>query len=147
MTKDDILANLPYSEPFLFVDELIEINENSVTGTYTYKPSLDFYKGHFKDHPITPGVILIETMAQIGLVCMGIYLVGSKENNLVGQVMLTSTDIEFLKPVYPGEKVTVHAEKVYFRFQKLKSNVKMFNEKGELVCNGTISGMLVNEIR
>ena len=73
MTKKEIISKLPYSKPFLFVDELLHIDENGVEGTYTFDENLDFYKGHFKDNPVTPGVILTEVMAQIGLVCLGIY--------------------------------------------------------------------------
>jgi 3-hydroxyacyl-[acyl-carrier-protein] dehydratase len=142
MNKEEVLAYLPYTAPFLFVDELLEIDENRVVGTYTFSTSLDFYKGHFIDHPVTPGVILTETMAQIGLICLGIYLSASTLNGFTGQVMLTSTAIDFIKPVYPGEKVTVHAVKVYFRFKKLNCNVQMLNEKGEVVCKGTIAGMV-----
>lgn len=144
MTKADVLSRLPYSAPFLFVDEIIEIDETRIIGTYTYDSSLDFYKGHFKDHPVTPGVILTETMAQIGLVCLGIYLSGIDENdtNKSSQILLTSIAIDFLKPIYPGEKVTVHGAKVYFRFGKLKCSVQMLNVQQEVVCRGTIAGML-----
>jgi 3-hydroxyacyl-[acyl-carrier-protein] dehydratase len=142
MKKIDILSKLPYSKPFLFVDEIISIDEEGVEGGYTFDENLDFYKGHFKDKPVTPGVILIEVMAQIGLVCLGIFLLNEKVNsNTV--IALTSADIDFLKPVYPKEKVTVISQKVYFRFGKLKCKVSMKNEKGEIVCNGTISGMIV----
>ncbi|MEJ7558980.1 MAG: hotdog domain-containing protein [Pedobacter sp.] len=146
MNKEEVLANLPYKAPFLFVDEILEINETKVIGTYTFVASLDFYKGHFKDYPVTPGVILTETMAQIGLVCLGIYLFESSEGGLPEQVMLTSTAIDFMKPVYPGEKVRVQAEKLYFRFNKLKCNVQMFNEAGEVVCGGTIAGMIKSNL-
>lgn len=141
MNTAEILNKLPYTTPFLFVDDLVSIDENGVTGTFTFKEDLDFYKGHFKNNPITPGVILTETMAQIGLVCLGIFLVG---NDLTkkSQIGLTSTDIEFLKPVFPGEKVTVISEKIYFRFNKLKCKVKMLNEQSEIVCEGTIAGII-----
>jgi 3-hydroxyacyl-[acyl-carrier-protein] dehydratase len=56
---------------------------------------------------------------------------------------LTSTEIEFLKPVFPKEKVWIISEKVYFRFGKLKCKVEMKNEKGEEVCRGIIAGMIV----
>ena len=141
MTKEEILLKLPYSKPFLFVDEIISINENGVEGNYIFSEELDFYKGHFKDYPVTPGVILTETMAQIGVVCLGIYLLNDKFNN-EHLIALTSSEIEFLKPVFPKEKVTVISEKIYFRFGKLKCNVKMINEQGELVCNGTIAGII-----
>ena len=142
MKKKEIISKLPYSKPFLFVDELLHLDENGVEGTYTFDENLDFYKGHFKDNPVTPGVILTEVMAQIGVVCLGIYLLndGFNENT---SIALTSTEIDFIKPVFPNEKVTVVSEKIYFRFGKLKCKVSMKNEKGETVCNGIIAGMIV----
>jgi 3-hydroxyacyl-[acyl-carrier-protein] dehydratase len=142
MTKEEIISKLPYSKPFLFVDELLFIDENRVEGTYTFDENLDFYKGHFKDNPITPGVILTEVMAQIGLVCLGIYLVNDTFNKATS-IALTSTEIEFLKPVFPKEKIIVISDKIYFKFGKLKCKVLMKNEKGENVCSGTIAGMMV----
>jgi len=140
MTKQEIILKLPYSKPFLFVDELVSVNENRVEGTFTFDENLDFYKGHFINNPITPGVILTETMAQIGLVCLGIYLNQGKEIKNIG---FTSVEVAFLKPVYPNEKVTVISEKVYYRFGKLKCTVKMLNEKNEEVCSGTLAGMII----
>jgi len=141
MDKTEILSKLPYSKPFLFVDRILKIDENGVEGEYTFDENLDFYKGHFKDNPVTPGVILTEVMAQIGLVCLGIFLLNDKVNsNTV--IALTSTDIEFLKVVYPKEKVTVVSEKIYFRFGKLKCNVIMKNANGDIICKGVISGMM-----
>ena len=137
-----ILAQLPYTKPFLFVDELIYVDENSVKGCYTFDKELDFYKGHFKDNPVTPGVILTEVMAQIGVVCLGVFLVNDKINKNT-LIALTSNEIEFLKPVYSNEKVIVISEKVYFRFGKLKCKVKMINASGIEVCNGTIAGMII----
>lgn len=142
MKFQEIISRLPYSKPFLFVNEIIHIDENGVEGTYTFDENLDFYKGHFKDNPITPGVILTETMAQIGLVCLGIFLLNDNFSTK-SSIALTSTDMEFLKAVYPKEKVTVISEKIYFRFGKLKCKVIMKNEKQEVVCSGTIAGMIV----
>ena len=144
MTNQDILSKLPYSKPFLFVDEIISIDENGVEGTYTFDENLDFYSGHFKENPVTPGVILTEVMAQIGLVCLGILLLNESLNKNIA-IALTSTDIEFLKPVFPKEKVTVFSEKIYFRFGKLKCKVIMKNEKGEEVCTGIIAGMIISK--
>jgi 3-hydroxyacyl-[acyl-carrier-protein] dehydratase len=142
MTHQDILSKLPYSRPFLFVDEIIRIDENGVEGCYTFNENLDFYKGHFKNNPVTPGVILTEVMAQIGVVCLGIFLLNDtlKKDTAIA---LTSTNIEFLKTVFPNEKVTVFSEKIYFRFGKLKCKVTMKNVKEEVVCQGEIAGMIV----
>ena len=143
MTNEEILSKLPYSKPFLFVNELLHIDENGVEGTYTFDENLDFYKGHFKDNPVTPGVILIEVMAQIGLVCLGIYLLNDEFNTSTA-IALTSNEMDFLKSVYPNEKVSVISEKIYYRFGKLKCKVSMKNENGEVVCNGTIAGMIIS---
>lgn len=142
MTHQEIISQLPYSKPFLFVDNLTEINDNGVHGSYTFDESLDFYKGHFKEHPVTPGVILTEVMAQIGVVCLGIFLLDNKFNKS-NSIALTSTSIEFIKAVFPNEKVSVISEKIYFRFGKLKCRVKMINENGDVVCMGEIAGMIV----
>lgn len=142
MTTIEIIDKLPYRKPFLFVDEIIKINENGVEGNFTFDPNLDFYKGHFTDHPVTPGVILIEVMAQIGVVSLGVYLLNDLVNKPLA-IALTSSVIDFLKPVFPSEKVTIISEKIYFRFNKLKCKVEMKNEKGEVVCKGEIAGMLV----
>jgi len=139
--KNDIISKLPYSKPFLFVDEIIRIDENGVEGEFTLDENLDFYKGHFKDKPVTPGVILTEIMAQIGLVSLGIFLLNESVSK-ISLISLTSVDIEFLKPVFPNEKVTVISEKIYFRFGKLKCKVNMQNNKGEVVCSGIIAGMI-----
>lgn len=143
MKPKEIIQLLPYQSPFLFVEELTDISENGAEGFYTFKDDEYFYEGHFKNNPLTPGVILTETMAQIGVVCLGIYLL--KDQILEAQkpqIALTSNEIDFFLPVFPKEKVKVVSEKLYFRFNKLKCKVQMFNEKEELVCRGTISGMI-----
>ena len=142
MSPQEIIAKLPYSKPFLFVDDILSINENGVEGCYTFDENLDFYQGHFKDNPVTPGVILIEVMAQIGVVCLGIFLINDTFTKNTS-IALTSSEIEFLKPVFPNEKVVVISEKIYFRFGKLKCKIVMKNESGEAICNGTIAGMIL----
>lgn len=142
MTNKEIISKLPYSKPFLFVDELLHVDQNGVEGNYTFDENLDFYKGHFNNNPVTPGVMLTEVMAQIGVVSLGIYLLNEKFNKNTS-IALTSIEIDFLKPVFPNEKVTVISEKVYFRFGKLKCKVVMKNEKGEIVCSGVIAGMIL----
>ena len=143
MKKETIIQLLPYKAPFLFVEELTYISENRSEGYYTFKNDEYFYHGHFKDKPITPGVILTEVMAQIGLVCLGIYLLNKDFFEIKkSQIALTSTEVDFFLPVKPNERVMVVSEKIYFRFNKLKCKVQLFNEKNELVCKGTISGML-----
>ena len=143
MKPSEIIALLPYEKPFLFVDGIDRISEDGISGHYTFKDDEFFYKGHFKNNPITPGVILTECMAQIGLVSLGIFLL---KDELIKtqkpQIALTANQMDFYLPVFPGEKVNVESEKTVFRFNKLKCKVKMINKDGELVARGTISGML-----
>ena len=143
MKKETIIKLLPYQAPFLFVEELTYISENGVEGYYTFKNNDYFYQGHFKDNPITPGVILTEVMAQIGVVCLGIYLLKEEFSEIKKpQIALTSNEVDFFLPVRPKERVKVVSEKIYFRFNKMKCKVQLFNEKNELVCKGNISGIL-----
>ena len=144
ITKNEILKIIPHRPPFRFVDEFITISCDKVKGKYTFKPEAYFYKGHFPENPITPGVILTETMVQIGLLGLGIFnafKIG--DQTTFENVVLSASDVSFLKPVYPKESVTVEAEKIYFRFGKLKCRAKMFDKKGEVVCKGDLSGMLL----
>lgn len=144
MNFESILNFLPYSEPFLFVDELEEVTENGILGTYTFQEDAEFYRGHFKDTPVTPGVILTECMAQIGVVCLGIFLLKDEDLENLG-VALSNASVDYFLPVLPGEKVKVVSEKIYFRFNKLKCKVEMFNAEEKLVCRGEISGMIKAE--
>lgn len=145
MTSAEILSKLPYQEPFLFVNHIDEVNSNSIKGSFTFKASSWFYKGHFKNNPVTPGVILTECAAQIGLASFGLFLLSQNEDLNVEQVKLamTSSNVEFLKPVLPDDKVVVEAEKMYFRFNKLKSSVKMYNSSGDVVLQGELAGVIL----
>ena len=143
MNSQNIIQFLPYQTPFLFVEELTSLSDKGVEGFYTFKTDEYFYQGHFKDNPIIPGVILTEVMSQIGVVCLGIYLLREDiSETKKSQIALSSSEVDFFLPVLPKERVKVISEKLYFRFNKLKCKVQLFNEKNELVCRGTISGML-----
>ncbi|CAN5215846.1 beta-hydroxyacyl-ACP dehydratase [soil metagenome] len=143
MNINPIILKLPYSAPFLFVDEITHIDDEGVTGNYRFPENSNFYPGHFKNNPVTPGVILTECMAQIGVVCLGIYLLENVEREDKDlKIAMSSTEIDFFLPVYPGEKVEVVSKKQYFRFNKLKCDVEMFNAEKKLVCKGKIAGMV-----
>lgn len=140
-----ILSRLPYTSPFLFVDEITYVDEKGATGSYRFPEDSFFYKGHFKNKPVTPGVILTECMAQIGVVSLGIHLLDNEPSSKKRQetkIALSSTNVDFYLPVLPGEQVKVISEKLYFRFNKLKCKVEMFNAEEKLVCRGEIAGMI-----
>lgn len=140
MTGEEIIARLPYTQPFLFVDNIQEVSKTHIVGSYCFTEDSDFYQGHFKDNPVTPGVILTECMAQIGLVSLGIYLLQDQSLDDM-QIAFTEANTQFLKPVFPNEKVTVHGEVSYFRFNKLKCKVQMLDTSQEVVCTGELAGI------
>jgi len=144
MILDDlekIVANLPYGDGFKFVDQLLEISDDHVIGVYRFRKSEYFYKHHFINQPITPGVILTECMAQIGLVCLGSYL--TKDLKTKPQFVFTENHIQFLDIVKPETTVIVTAKKEYYRFNKLKVVVQMLDENEHKIAEGFMSGMLV----
>jgi len=139
--KKEILNQIPQQRPFRFVDEIMELSNDSVTGKYTFRDDEFFYEGHFPGNPITPGVILIETMAQIGLVALGIYL-NTLENGSENLITLfAESEVEFQRPVLPGDTVIVESEKLFYRRKKIKAKVKMSLSTGEVVAQGTLSGV------
>ncbi|MEP2935418.1 MAG: 3-hydroxyacyl-ACP dehydratase FabZ family protein [Gilvibacter sp.] len=152
MTVDEIQEALPYSEPFLFVDKLTKVDKDGAEGHYTFPPESYFYKGHFEEFPITPGVILTECMAQIGVVALGIFVYNIDNpgarikmvnpDPIDVSIALADFDISFKTPVFPGEKVFVTSTIEYYRFYKLKCNVIMHKEDGSIACKGTISGVI-----
>jgi len=123
------------------------LSENEIIGEYTLREDAFFYEDHFVGNPVTPGVIITEIMAQIGLVVLGIFLV-LKENdfNIMKEEslfpLLTSTDVSFYKIVLPGEKVTVISKKHYFRFGKLKCYIEMLDSSKEIIAKGMFSGIM-----
>ena len=141
-----ILEKLPYAPPFLFVDGITTLNAQEAEGYYRFRADSAFYQGHFKGAPVTPGVLLTECCAQIGVVCLGIHLL--EESGTLGSIAglaLSEAQMEFLKPVYPGEQVRVEGRRIYYRFGKLKSSVRLYNEAGVLAARGIISGMILKE--
>lgn len=142
MDTKSILSLLPFTSPYCFVDEIVHLNQEMIIGNYKFKEDESFYQGHFKNYPITPGMILTECCAQIGLVCHAIYLTKDK-NDIIRPLpfVLTSVEMEFSTPVFPNEKVIVESKKIYFRFGKLKSKIKMTKPNGTLVCQGILAGM------
>ena len=113
-----ILDLLPYKSSFRFVEEIAFVDADGVVGHYTLQPGSFFYADHFPGNPITPGAILTEIMAQIGLVVLGIFLItegkapASSQTNSIFP-LLSSANVEFFKMALPGQKLTVTSKKDY----------------------------------
>ncbi|MDH5716042.1 MAG: beta-hydroxyacyl-ACP dehydratase [Spirochaetia bacterium] len=137
-----ILEKIPQQKPFRFIEKILELDDNHILSSYRYKKDEYFYEGHFPGNPVTPGVIMIETMAQAGLVALGIYLL-MKEGIVSDALMLFSDcEIEFSNMIKPEEQITVYAEKIFFRRGKLKAKVEIRKENGVIAAEGVMSGVL-----
>ncbi|MCJ8051879.1 3-hydroxyacyl-ACP dehydratase FabZ [Shinella curvata] len=137
----EILTLLPHRYPFLLVDKIIEIDsDNSAIGIKNVTVNEPQFMGHFPDHPIMPGVLLIEGMAQTaGAICARKSRSGS---NLV--YFMTIDNARFRKPVVPGDRVEFHVVK-----QKQRGNIWKFHcdakVDGQLVAEADIGAMIVKK--
>ena len=146
LTPAEVLARLPQQEPFRFVDEILEIDDLHVVAAYTWRADSDFYRGHFPGNPVTPGVLLVESMAQAAVVALGLYLLDKESPEEARKLVTLFTDVnvEFSGVVRPGQRVLIRGRKLFFRRRKLRSESEMYLEDGSLVCSGTLSGMGVS---
>jgi len=147
----EVLDLVPQQAPFRFVDEIISLDEEQIVGAYRFREDEYFYRGHFPGRPITPGVILIETMGQVGVVAFGIYLLACQKNIRPSRLKVPlslfslADNVEFKSMVVPGERVIIRGKKVYFRKNTIKANVSLERENGEIICFGILSGVGVDQ--
>ncbi|MGH0028342.1 MAG: 3-hydroxyacyl-ACP dehydratase FabZ family protein [Myxococcota bacterium] len=144
MTPDELLALVPQQEPFRFIDEILELGEDHIVAAYTFREDHDFYRGHFPGNPITPGVILLEAMAQAGVVALGIHVLSQEMGAAEAenyQTLFTDASIDFGGVVLPGTRVITTGRKVFFRRRKLRAECEMRLPDGKVVCSGTLAGM------
>jgi len=139
---DEIKSLLPHREPFLFVDkcEIIEVGIKGV-GYRKFLPNEFFFKGHFPELPIVPGVILIEALAQTA----GIVVSKAFENEKDKSVLFVSvSDAKFRKPVFPNDDISFEVEKL----NNVKSVYKFFGlakNNSTKVCEARFSAMIINK--
>lgn len=145
LIKEQILSLVPQQPPFRFIDTIVDVNDRSITATYRFREDEYFYRGHFPQHPITPGVILIETMAQAGVVALGIYFLLQKgmagaDIKKMATLFAYAETVEFTDTVSPGENVIVRGEKIYFRKGSIKTKASIQRANGQIVCSGVLAG-------
>lgn len=142
-----IIGLMPQKQPFLFIDRITQIDETGISAEYYFDPKLDFYRGHFPGNPVTPGVILIEMMAQTAVVahCIWHILIENEKNPGIDigstTSLFTESQAEFLKTVPPGTHVKIVGKKEYFRRGKMKSTASVILEDGTVAAIATLSGL------
>jgi len=112
-TIEDIMKVLPHRYPFLLVDRILEIEEKKrIVGLKNVTINEPFFQGHFPGHPIMPGVLIIEAMAQVG----GMLLLGSVPDPDTKVVYFMSLDnVKFRRPVKPGDQLRFELDVVQLR--------------------------------
>ena len=106
LSISEILNLLPHRYPFLLVDKILEQEENKIVGVKNVTINEPFFRGHFPGHPVMPGVLILEAMAQTGGVLMF-----SKEENKGKIPLFAGIDkARFKKPVYPGDQLIIKVE-------------------------------------
>ncbi len=111
--KEKIKSILPHREPFLFIDEIIEIDGTQKVVAVKYiNKNESFFQGHFPDKPVMPGVLIVEAMAQASII---LYSIDKPEiAKAYPDYYLGKVKAEFLSPVYPGDKLIIETNKVKF---------------------------------
>ena len=126
LDREKIKQIIPHREPFLLIDEVVALEPGKKCIAKTYIKEDDFwFKGHFPNYPLTPGVLMIEMLAQTGAVCAG----SMPENK--GRVALFAKidKAKFRRQVIPGDVLTLTVEMI-----KLKASVGV--GKAEATVNG-----------
>ena len=106
---NDIKSLLPHRDPFLFVDEIISCDDNGSVSEHTFKETEFFFKGHFPEYPVVPGVILCETMAQAGGAALS-YQKKVPDGSLF--LFATLDKVKFRNQVRPNDKVRMEITKL-----------------------------------
>ena len=138
-TIEEIMKILPHRYPFLLVDRILEIEENKrIVGLKNVTINEPFFQGHFPGHPIMPGVLIIEAMAQVG----GMLLMGSVEDPDRKVVYFMSLDnVKFRRPVKPGDQIRFELDIVQLRGSVCKMR-GVGKVDGEVVAEADMAAMV-----
>jgi 3-hydroxyacyl-[acyl-carrier-protein] dehydratase len=121
VSTNEIQTLLPHRDPFLFVDEILTADKEKITARHIFTEGEFFFRGHFPQYPVVPGVILIETMAQSG--GAGLRKVGLLGGDAL--FFLASVDkVKFRRQVRPGEELRSEIE-------NLRVSPKMIKQAGK----------------
>lgn len=132
-----VMRTLPHRYPFLMVDRVTKIDGNFITGIKNVTFNEPYFQGHFPGHPIMPGVLQLEAMAQVA----GILMLKRAEN--VGQIayFIAAEDVRWRKPVVPGDVLVIEVEMTKMR-GKLGKGKGVCKVRGEVVSEAGITFMV-----
>jgi UDP-3-O-[3-hydroxymyristoyl] N-acetylglucosamine deacetylase / 3-hydroxyacyl-[acyl-carrier-protein] dehydratase len=134
---EGVMRILPHRYPFLMVDRIVKIEGNHIVGIKSVSINEPFFQGHFPGHPIMPGVLQLEAIAQVA----GILMLRQAEN--AGQIayFMSAEDVKWRKPVYPGDTLFIEVEmtKMRGKLGKAKGSCKV---QGEIVSEAEVTFIL-----
>ena len=105
----EVTERIPHRTPFLFVDEIISETEEGLVAKRTWRAEEDFYKGHYPNAPITPGVLLCEAVFQTGALFLSRQL--GKAGTPGVPLLARIGDVRVRNPVFPGETTIIEVKK------------------------------------
>jgi beta-hydroxyacyl-ACP dehydratase FabZ len=138
----EIQETLPHRYPFLLVDRILEMELGKrVVGIKNVTINEPFFPGHFPGHPIMPGVLIVEAMAQVG----GVLLMRSLDARAEKKVMsFTGSDrARFRRPVVPGDQIRIELEILQLRGQMCRMKAAAYVD-GTLVAEAELSSVVVD---
>jgi UDP-3-O-[3-hydroxymyristoyl] N-acetylglucosamine deacetylase/3-hydroxyacyl-[acyl-carrier-protein] dehydratase len=138
MEVDEIMKVLAHRYPFLLVDRILEMDDKRVVGIKNVTINEPFFQGHFPGHPIMPGVLIIEAMAQVG----GMLLMGAvpdRENKVVYFTSLNN--VKWRRPVRPGDQIRFELELLQVRGMMCKMS-GVAKVDGQLVCEAEMGAVV-----
>jgi UDP-3-O-[3-hydroxymyristoyl] N-acetylglucosamine deacetylase/3-hydroxyacyl-[acyl-carrier-protein] dehydratase len=135
---EDIMKVLPHRYPVLLVDKILELDERHVVGLKNVTINEPFFQGHFPGHPIMPGVLIVEAMAQTG----GMLLLGTFPDPAQKVVYFMSLDnVKFRRPVKPGDQLRFELAIIQIRGAVCKMH-GVAKVDGEIVCEADMAAMV-----
>lgn len=145
LNKEQVLKFLPHRDPFLFIDSVEKVDTSECAAQeiklpkdlegaravayFEVRDDLEILKGHFPGHPILPGVVQVEMIAQ-ACAFVSLPLIGSLGDSNVETLLLSSDKAKFRKPVVPGDKLEIHVKLLHVRGL-------MASYEGQILCNGS----------
>lgn len=127
---NQVMSILPHRYPFLMVDRIVEIADASAVGVKSVTINEPYFQGHFPGHPVMPGVLQIEAMAQVASVVM---MRRTDNEGKVGYFM-SADEVKFRKPVVPGDTLFIHVEML-----------SMKRRLGKAACKCMVNGEITSE--
>jgi UDP-3-O-[3-hydroxymyristoyl] N-acetylglucosamine deacetylase/3-hydroxyacyl-[acyl-carrier-protein] dehydratase len=138
-----IMNYLPHRYPFLLVDRILEVEDNKrIVGLKNVTINEPFFQGHFPGHPIMPGVLIIEAMAQVGGMLLMSHFEGQNVDNKVVYFM-SLDNVKFRRPVVPGDQIRFELEMLQFRGKTCKMKGAGYVD-GQVVAEAEMMAMVVD---